>query len=334
MLRFLLAPVLLACCGLAHAQSCGDTLLHDTTLAADLHCTTGSGLHALAAGAPGITLDLGGHTLSGTLSFGVRVDGMGGVTIRNGRIRGFAVGISGQQAHGLVVENVVFEDMRFGVGADDTASVKVAGNRFERLGVGVILEVFSPTHRGGGHEISSNLFQDLDAGITLCGYETGGSLVADNDMSGLGRYGIHFYNGAGRNLVAGNAIADAAQAAIVLRTSSGNELTGNVVKRGVKGIALVPDPPGYCEDGPVVGPEANDNLIHGNSIFETDVAVELGVDVGKTGTATGNKIRLNKLYYGGVGVRFNSDAHGNDATGNAYAGTTTPVVDRGSGNVY
>ena len=50
--RFLFVPALLALCGLAQAQSCGDTLLHDTTLAADLHCTSG-GLDALVVGASG-----------------------------------------------------------------------------------------------------------------------------------------------------------------------------------------------------------------------------------------------------------------------------------------
>lgn len=334
MRRFLFAPALLALCGLAQAQSCGDTLLHDTTLAADLHCTTG-GLDALVVGASGITLDLGGHVLSGTLSHGIDASGTTGVKVRNGTMRGFAIGISGTEAHGLDVEGVVFEDLRFGVALDDSAGVRVVGNRFERLAVfGIDLEVFSPKHRGGGHDLSSNLFQDVGGGVLLCGYETGGSVIADNQMFKLRYDGIHLYDGSGRNLVAGNTIGDARFTGISLRASSGNEITGNVIKRGINGIALIPEAPGYCQGGPVTGPEVTDNLIYGNSILEADMAVELGVNVGKSGTVFHNKVQGNKLYYGSIGVLLNSDAHDNDATGNAYSGTTTPVVDNGSGNAY
>lgn len=334
MLRFLVVPALLALCGLARAQSCGDILVHDVVLTHDLSCTS-SVAHGLAAGASGITIDLGGHTLAGTFGRGIDVTGASGVKVRNGRIRGFGVGISGTAAHGLVVEEVVLEDMHNGITVDDTASARLRGNRFDRLGgVAISLEVFSPKHRGGGHDISSNLIQDVATGIILCGYETGGSLVADNQLFKLRYDGIHLYDGSGGNFVAGNTIGDARLAAITLRASSHNELTGNVSKRGVNGIALVPEGPGYCAGGPVTGPEVTGNLIHGNSIFEADMAVELGVGVGKAGTVFGNKIQRNKLYYGSVGVLFNSDAHDNDATGNAYSGTTTPVVDHGSGNVY
>jgi nitrous oxidase accessory protein NosD len=334
MLRFLVVPALLALCGLARAQSCGDVLLHDVVLGHDLSCTSAHA-YGLAVGAPGITIDLGGHTLQGTFGRGIEVTGASGVKVRNGRIRGFGVGIAGTGAHDLVVEDVVLEDMHNGIGLDDAAHVRLRGNHFQRLdGTAIALEVFSPKHRGGGHDVSANLVQDAGAGIILCGYETGGSLVADNQLFGLRYDGIHFYDGSGGNLVAGNTIGDARLAGIQLRGSSNNEITGNVIKRGINGIALVPEPPGYCAGGPVVGPQVTGNLVDGNSIFETDMAVELGVGAGKAGTVFDNKVQRNKLYYGGVGVLFNSDAHDNDATGNAYAGTTTPVVDHGSGNAY
>src|SRR5688500_10612021 len=133
MLRFLVVPALLALCGLARAQSCGDVLLHDVVLTHDLSCTAWHP-HGLAAGASGITIDLGGHTLEGTFGIGVAVTGASGVKVRNGRIRGFGGGISGGAAHGLIVEEVVFEDMHNGITLDDTASATLRGNRFDRLG--------------------------------------------------------------------------------------------------------------------------------------------------------------------------------------------------------
>ena len=44
--------------------NCGDTITEDTTLDQDLACPPGTG-SAIVIGASNITLDLGGHTLSG-----------------------------------------------------------------------------------------------------------------------------------------------------------------------------------------------------------------------------------------------------------------------------
>lgn len=332
--RFLSVLALLALCGLAQAQSCGDWITHDVTLTHDVYCTSADHTGLMVA-ADGITIDLGGHTLHGATGYGVDVTGGVGVTVRNGRIHGFIAGVSGTDAHGLEVEGIVFEDMNYGIALDDTKGTRLHHNRFDRMAVvAITLEVFSPTHRGGYHDIASNLIQDTRLGILLCGHETGGSVIVDNQLFQLHYDGIHLNDGSGGNVVAGNTIGDARLGAITLKASSDNEITGNVIKRGVNGIALVPEAPGFCAGGPVTGPEVTGNLIHDNAIFEADMAVELGVDAGKAGTVFNNKVQSNKLHYGSIGVLFNSDAHDNDATGNTYSGTATPVVDNGSGNVY
>jgi hypothetical protein len=61
--------------------SCGDTLTKDTTLRADLTGCTGT---ALTIGADGITLNLAGHTIEGSIF----ANGRSGVTIRSGTVRG------------------------------------------------------------------------------------------------------------------------------------------------------------------------------------------------------------------------------------------------------
>src|SRR4051812_48505646 len=82
----------------APAVRCGATITRSTTLTADLPDCPGTGL---VIGADGITLDLGGHTISGTNAGGgegIANDGHGGVQIRNGTISGFrfnGVGIRG-----------------------------------------------------------------------------------------------------------------------------------------------------------------------------------------------------------------------------------------------
>ena len=74
---------------------CVDVLTEDTTLDADLDCTGSSGFRI---GAMNVTLDLGGHTLTGDASpagftFGVSIIGVKNVTIKNGTIDGFKHGV-------------------------------------------------------------------------------------------------------------------------------------------------------------------------------------------------------------------------------------------------
>src|SRR5688572_33307243 len=109
MIRNFLGLTLLLATGSAQALSCGDTVSTSITLSADLHYTTG--YTALHVATPGITIDLNGHTLSGTSALqGIDLEA-GLVTVKNGTIRGFWGGIVGLRAHKLHVDGVTFSDM-------------------------------------------------------------------------------------------------------------------------------------------------------------------------------------------------------------------------------
>lgn len=73
--------------------TCGSTLTADVTLKTNLTCPAGDGLIL----GSGVTLDLGGHTLTGPGSTGVGVrnadDSLGDNGVRNGRIVGWGTGI-------------------------------------------------------------------------------------------------------------------------------------------------------------------------------------------------------------------------------------------------
>ncbi|MFH1724687.1 MAG: right-handed parallel beta-helix repeat-containing protein, partial [Elusimicrobiota bacterium] len=91
----------------AQAASCGDTLMGDTVLTADLDCAG----NALMIGAADVTLDCQGHSIMGDGSgHGIMVDRyMNGVTIRNCGISGFGTGINlyyVQREH-LIEDNVI-----------------------------------------------------------------------------------------------------------------------------------------------------------------------------------------------------------------------------------
>jgi hypothetical protein len=90
---------------LASNVHCGDVITHDTKLDSDLTCP-GDGL---VIGADGITLDLGGHTLTGTGqdTKGVSNPGYDGVTIENGVVSFPLYGSTDAIALGTVADNTL-----------------------------------------------------------------------------------------------------------------------------------------------------------------------------------------------------------------------------------
>lgn len=85
--------------------SCGATVTTDVRLDADLVDCPGSGL---IVGAPGITIDLAGHTIDGRgIEFGIDNPlGHDDVTIRRGTITDFAIGVVVFDTTGTTVERV------------------------------------------------------------------------------------------------------------------------------------------------------------------------------------------------------------------------------------
>jgi len=334
--RIVSSAALLAACGLAHAQSCGDTITGNVTLTGDLHCTTG--WLALDVPTSGITIDLNGYTISGTHDLaGIRVDG-DSVTIKNGRIEGFWGGVVGGNAHGLVVQDLVFAGMDGGVILVDSDAAQISRNRFDSI-VGDAIGITTPAgskHAGpGGHYVGYNIILNSGTGIHLCGHATGNSQIVGNEMEDTRDSGIHLEEASNGHDVSKNSIASSLNTAIVVRGSRDNTIAWNHLKGGRLGIAFLAQFAGACATGPVGDSEVRDNLVDGNSVFYFDNAITLGQGVDSTARVLKNKIRYNKFYYGGTGLFFQTDAHFNDAAiGNAYSGTGTPVVDDGFGNGY
>jgi len=114
-----LVAVLAAPAGAAPPQPvCGTTLSVSTSLRSDLTCT-GPGLTL----APGVTLNLRGHTLSGSgTGTGVSVSAFGATTVTNGTITGWSTGVATSldgewEGVGgpLTVRKVTFRDNRWGL---------------------------------------------------------------------------------------------------------------------------------------------------------------------------------------------------------------------------
>ncbi len=91
--------------------TCGQTITEDTILTEDLACPPDAE-YAIVIGASNITLDLGGYTISGyTPRTGVFAIGQEGITIRNGSIDGFNVGVYIDQTNRVTMENLTVRNL-------------------------------------------------------------------------------------------------------------------------------------------------------------------------------------------------------------------------------
>ncbi len=121
----------------AHALQCGDTISLDTTLSADILNCPGTGLNI----ASGPTLDCAGHTISGAFDgreqWGVRIDSVQDVQVRNCRITGFLRGVRIKNSSNVRIQKVKADNngnfsarAGYGMSIDQSAGVLVSGGTF------------------------------------------------------------------------------------------------------------------------------------------------------------------------------------------------------------
>src|SRR5215207_779908 len=98
----------------AGGPACGDPITADLVLEADLiGCSTG-----LVVAADDITIDLNGHLIEGQSSVagaGVEAVERSGITIKNGRVSGFASGVLLTNTSRSTVENLVVRNTAVGI---------------------------------------------------------------------------------------------------------------------------------------------------------------------------------------------------------------------------
>ena len=322
--------------GTAHAQSCGDTVTHDITLTADLHCTTG--WFALYVPSHGVTIDLNGHTISGDRGLvGISINDAVSVRIVNGGISGFWGGVVGLRAHKLTMQNMHLKDLDVGVSLNHSIGAQIVDNDFALMtgnAIGFAVPAGAGHGAAGSHYIAYNRIESSGRGIELCGYDNSDAVIVGNELHKIADYGIHATDGSGGHRIEDNLFTGIDNTGIVLRGSRDNEIRGNVIREGRLGIAFTPQFTGSCEAGPLAAPLVRDNRIESNSLLKLDGGVSLGLGVTTSPLVFKNRIQFNKIYDNTTGLYFREDAHGNDATGNAFTGTVTPVVDDGVGNSY
>jgi parallel beta-helix repeat protein len=199
---------------LASGVSCGTTIAADTKLHSDL---VGCPAAGIVIGADGITLDLNGHTIAGSLSGAAGIDNSAGhdrVTIKNGAVRNFTNGVLLQaNATGDVVRGLTL----------------VSDNSTGAADNGVL--IFDGDH----NEIEHNSISGSLNGIFLG--DTTDSTVDGNRVSGVTE-GIFLFR-ADRNALKRNAVADVLDVGVDFLGGAENVLERNTIVRTQSGAFLL-----------------------------------------------------------------------------------------------
>jgi parallel beta-helix repeat protein len=275
----------------AAQPACGDVLTQDTTLTADLHCDG----TALVIGAPGITLDLGGHVV-GAIDPVIVNDGHDDVTIRNGKIGSTLGSILLRGVRGNVIRDIDTQGLIFGVQLTNSDHNRIVSNRVRSISL----------HLKGSDDnvIARNTITQYEGYIGL--EDSNYNRVVDN-VVWVGRSGaLTMYAGSHHNRVRRNILLGDTFAVINLQNAHDNELVENTIGSG---------PPAGAA-GEIEG--SNRNLLARNTIF--------GVDQGfRLGSGDGNVFRRNEL--SGVPMSGRPPQSGPDGFAVTAGGTGTVLWD-------
>ncbi|MEY2474606.1 MAG: large repetitive protein [Actinomycetota bacterium] len=300
--------------GAATKITCGQVITVNTTLANDLHdCHT----NGLVIGADNVTLDLNGHTIDGdgrSDTDGVEAFGHDGVTVRNGVVQQFAVGVALLKGSRLSATDLTLTNHRHvGVFADT-----VHGLTVQRVNASSIAFPGIFATRSSDAQITGNTVRRSGGGIVVSA--TTRAAVTGNQLTRIGCIGIEVFGATTYSLFDGNTVTGGGCEALVLADgSSNNAVTRNTFTGNDGGIGLL---------------EADDNVLSGNVIRHNHFS---GTYVAG---ASGNRLDGNVLADNGegseggihVGPDGSTLARGNSLTRNTITGSIGDgiLVDAGS----
>ena len=278
--------------------SCNTTAITDVKLKTDLNCPNVPGI---LVGADGITIDLGGHTLTGNRTAGNHgIDNSAGfdnVTVKNGTVTKFDRGAIGDAADGMHVEHVVASgNLIYGIdigGAGSrVSSSQASGNAFSGI------SITGNSARVSSSQVSGN----ASDGIFIEGTT---SRVTASHASGNGSNGIV--------IVGNSAVVSSSQA-------SGNDVRG-IVLSGTSALVSSSRASGNASDGILInfGTSARVSSSQALGNGSNGIVIEGGSARVSSSKALGNGSTGIVIEGGSARVR-SSRASGNDLRGIEVSG--------------
>jgi parallel beta-helix repeat protein len=257
----------------ASQVSCGDRITADTTLQQDLvNCPN----HGIVIGADGITLDLNGHLVDGDgtpaadcnqrkepCDFGLFNDGHDRVTVRDGSVREFAVGVLFGTARGRARHNRV---------------LGVSATRNQFTGLGIFSQVRSLVRNSSG---DGSLDRE-GSGLALG--DSHHVRILNNSFRRNPHNGIVTFD-TNRNLIRGNVFSRNGDEGILVEGGARFQITRNRFVRNGGGITLGPSNRSVVTSNRIVGgrdgirvEKGRGNLVAENLVVDTrHVGITLGI---------------------------------------------------------
>jgi parallel beta-helix repeat protein len=280
---------------LASQVSCGDRITADTTLQQDLvNCPN----HGIVIGADGITLDLNGHLVDGDgtpaadcnqrkepCDFGLFNDGHDRVTVRDGSVREFAVGVLFGTARGRARHNRV---------------LGVSATRNQFTGIGIFSQIRGLVRNSSGDGSLDREGSGMGLG------DSHHVRVVNNSFRHNAHNGITTFVNSSRNVIKGNLFRRNADEAILMEGGNRFRVTDNRVVRNGAGITLGPGSRNVItgnrvsrgRDGIRIE-KGHDNLVAHNVVVAARTGIRLGIHepfIGGThNVVRGNRVRDSRV---------------------------------------
>jgi parallel beta-helix repeat protein len=342
-LTLVVALALVAAAPASAQPACGEVITQDTTLTADLDChDAGNGL---VIGAPGITLDLGGHKLNAH-NDAITNPGYADVTIRNGSITFDNVGVLLIGATGNTIRDLDIDGLIYGIQLRNSDGNRIVSNEL----VSSLIQVDSTSDRnvirdnvtrgregligisGSHNRVVRNVVWAGDTGAMgvsrghhneilrntivaeratlLALVDADDNLIADNHLV---QYSAHFGEAgirvtrSSRNLFRANRMSDV-PVGVAIASGADNVFRRNLVEGQVLPTFIYTEPDGFRVDAAATGTLIQNNQVHG---FEDD-----GIDVEAPGTTVRSNTANDNGDLGIEAVAGVIDGGGNNARGN------------------
>lgn len=298
---------IVATTGPAHAATlaCGQTITQSTTLDNDLGpCPN----HGIVIGADNITFDLNGHSIVGTTSgrdgAGVYLLNRTGVTVRNGTVSAFDVGVAIDGGSNNTVTGIAARDNIGGVGAiggDGIAIMSSQGNRIvgnQTVNNGPFSGIGLYSRRDGDHPGTRGVARDnFVAQNEVTGNIIGRNRISptDTDNDGIRVENDAVFNTFTNNRVARNGLdgislfADTADNVVTNNQVNGNGFYRTTARRG---------------SGIIVFTRSTRNVVENNQVTgNADSGIDIRQPIGAFPGATSNRI-VNNLSVGNSVLPF------------------------------
>ena len=280
---------------LAETLSCGQTISTNTVLTADVTGCSGDGI---VIGADEITLDLHGHTVSGTggAGAGIRVFSHHNVVITHGTVSGFFYGVMADTSSFVTVSKVTAVDNIRGINLSNSSDSLIEKSVASGSGLdGIRLDGYGTVR----NLVTQSLATDNVWGITVSNGASDN--VVDRNTVTANEHGLPVFSSAASNTISRNSItANDTYGVFVGVASSGTAVQQNsILGNGTNGIEvdsttsdtlLLKNDASYNGADGILVDSASTTITKNTATYNVDLGIEAvpGVTDGGGNVAYGN----------------------------------------------